>query len=75
MNLLVDSTGIKFLGDGEWQARKHGVQGRRQWRKMHLAMAPATSDIQAAEFTPISDGDSPVLPELLNQIPGTAHTP
>ena len=30
LDLLVDSTGIKFLGDGEWQARKHGVQGRRQ---------------------------------------------
>lgn len=30
LNLLVHSTGIKFLGDGEWQARKHGVQGRRQ---------------------------------------------
>lgn len=30
LNLLEDSTGIKFLGDGEWQARKHGVQGRRQ---------------------------------------------
>lgn len=29
LNLLVASTGIKFLGDGEWQARKHGVQGRR----------------------------------------------
>ena len=36
LNLLVDSTGIRFLGDGEWQARKHGVQGRRQWRKVHL---------------------------------------
>ena len=33
LNLLVDSTGIKFLGDGEWQARKLGVQGRRQWRQ------------------------------------------
>lgn len=69
LNLLVDSTGIKFLGDGEWQARKHGVQGRRQWRKVHLAMDTATSDIRAVEFTPSSDGDSPVLPELLNQIP------
>jgi len=46
LNLLVDSTGIKFLGDGDWQARKHGVQGRRQWRKVHLAMDPATSDIR-----------------------------
>ena len=69
LNLLVDSTGIKFLGDGEWQARKHGVQGRRQWRKVHLAMDTTTSDIRAVEFTPSSDGDSPVLPELLDQIP------
>lgn len=69
LNLLVDSTGIKFLGDGEWQARKHGVQGRRQWRKVHLAMDTATSDIRAVEFTPSSDGDSPILPELLEQIP------
>jgi hypothetical protein len=51
------------------QARKHGVQGRRQWRKVHLAMDTATSDIRAVEFTPSSDGDSPVLPELLDQIP------
>ncbi|MEP5771674.1 IS5 family transposase [Nisaea sp.] len=69
LNLLVDSTGIKFLGDGEWQTRKHGVQGRRQWRKVHLAMDTATSDIRAVEFTPSSDGDSPILPELLGQIP------
>ena len=69
LNLLIDSTGIKFLGDGEWQARKHGIQGRRQWRKVHLAMDTATSDIRAVEFTPSSDGDSPVLPELLDQIP------
>ncbi len=68
LNLLVDSTGIKFLGDGEWQARKHGVQGRRQWRKVHLAMDTATSDIRAVEFTPSRDGDSPVLPDLLGQI-------
>ena len=69
LKLLVDSTGIKFLGDGEWQARKHGVQGRRQWRKVHLAMDTATSDIRAVEFTPSREGDSPVLPELLDQIP------
>jgi hypothetical protein len=35
LNLLVDSTGIKFLGDGEWQARKHGVQGRRRAMSRH----------------------------------------
>ena len=63
LNLLVDiergsatgssepTRGITFLGDGEWPARKHGVQGRRQWRKVHLAMDTATSDIRAVEFT------------------------
>ncbi len=82
LNLLVDSTGIKFFGDGalswfagkplpsnKWQARKHGVQGRRQWRKVHLAMDTATSDIRALEFTPGRDGDSPLLPDLRGQIP------
>jgi IS5 family transposase len=69
LNLLVDSTGIKLLGDGAWQARKHGIQGRSQWRKVHLAMDTATSDIRTAEFTPSRDGDSPVLPDLLSQIP------
>ncbi|WP_295537298.1 IS5 family transposase [uncultured Thioclava sp.] len=52
LNLLVDSTGIKFLGGGEWQAGKHGVQGRRQWRKVYLAMDTATSDIRVVEFPP-----------------------
>ncbi len=69
LSLLIDSTGIEFLGDGEWQARKHGIQGRRKWRKVHLAMDTATSDIRALEFTPSSSVDSPVLPKLLGQIP------
>jgi hypothetical protein len=63
----------QHLGDGEWQARKHGVQGRRQWRKVHLAMDRATLDIRAVEFIPSSDGDSPVLPKLLDQIPEGEH--
>lgn len=69
LNLLVDSTGIKFLGDGEWHARKHGPSRRRQWRKVHLAMDTATSDIRAVEFTSSREGDSPTLPALLDQIP------
>lgn len=69
LNLLVDSTGIKFLGDGEWLACKHGTQRRRQYRKVHLAMDTATGDIRAVEFTSSDKGDSPVLPHLLDQIP------
>ena len=69
LNLLVDSTGVKMRGDGEWQVRKHGPGRRRQWRKVHLAMDAVTGDIRAVEFTPSREGDSPVLPGLLAQIP------
>ncbi|EYD74387.1 Mobile element protein [Rubellimicrobium mesophilum DSM 19309] len=69
LNLLVDSTGVKMRGDGEWQVRKHGPGRRRQWRKVHLAMDVATGDIRAVEFTSSHQGDSPVLSDLLAQIP------
>jgi hypothetical protein len=69
LNLLVDSTGVKMRGDGEWQVRKHGPGQRRQWRKIHLAMDTATGDIRAVEVTSSREGDSPVLPDLLAQIP------
>ena len=69
LNLLVDSTGVKMRGDGEWQVRRHGPSRRRQWRKVHLAMDAATGDIRAVEFTSSQAGDSPVLPDLLAQLP------
>ena len=69
LNLLIDSTGIKFRGDGEWQARKHGPSRRRQWRKVHIALDAGTGDVRAIEFTSSRQGDSPLLPELLAQIP------
>ena len=69
LNLLIDSTGIKFRGDGEWQARKHGPSRRRQWRKVHIAMDAGTGDVRAVEFISNRQGDSPLLPELLAQIP------
>ena len=69
LNLLIDSTGVKVRGDGEWQVRKHGPSRRRQWRKVHLAMDMATGDIRAVEFTSSREGDSPVLPGLLAQLP------
>jgi hypothetical protein len=62
LNLLGYSTGIKFLGDGERQAHKHGAQGRHQWRRVHLAMDKATSEIRVVEFTSSRHGDSPTCP-------------
>ncbi len=69
LHLLVDSTGIKMLGEGEWKTKKHGADYRRQWRKVHLGIDAATLEIRAMEVTDNSIGDAPVLPDLLDQIP------
>ncbi len=69
LNLLMDSTGIKFPGDGEWLSRKHGTHRRRQYRKVHLAMDTTSGDICTVEFTSSDKGDSPTLPHLLEDIP------
>lgn len=69
LNLLVDSTGIKAEGEGEWNARKHGGAKRRIWRKVHIGIDEETLEVRAVEITGSSIGDAPMLPELLNQIP------
>lgn len=69
LHLLVDSTGIKMLGEGEWKTRKHGASYRRQWRKVHLGIDAETLEIRAIEVTTNAIGDAPVLPALLAQIP------
>jgi hypothetical protein len=48
-DLVIDSTGLKVFGEGEWKVRKHGHDKRRVWRKLHLAVDPVTQDIVAAE--------------------------
>lgn len=69
LDLLVDSTSIKFLGEGEWKRKKHGAKYRRQWRKAHLGIDTHTLEIRAIEVTDNSVGDAPMLPELLGEIP------
>ena len=71
LHLLIDSTGIKVEGEGEgeWNARKHGGQKRRVWRKIHIGIDEQTLEVRAVEITSSEVGDAPMLPELLNQIP------
>ena len=68
LHLLVDSTGVKMLGEGEWKTKKHGADYRRQWRKVHLGIDAQTLEIRAIEVTSNSVGDAPMLPELLAQV-------
>jgi transposase len=66
--LLVDSTGVKIYGEGEWLDQKHGIRSRRRWRKLHLGVDADTHAIVAVELTPDDVGDIAELPHLLDQI-------
>lgn len=69
LNLLVDSTGIKFLGEGEWKCKKHGAEYRRQWRKLHIGIDADTLQIRAICVTSNNVSDASVLSDLLEQLP------
>jgi transposase len=68
LHLLVDSTGVKIYGEGEWLDQKHGIRSRRRWRKLHLGVDADTHEIVAVELTPDDVGDIAELPGLLDQI-------
>lgn len=62
-DLVIDSTGLKVFGEGEWKVRKHGAEKRRVWRKLQVA-----HDIVAAEVSLENVHDAEVLPTLLNPL-------
>lgn len=67
-HIVIDSTGLKVYGEGEWKVRKHGVGKRRTWRKLHLAVDSDTFDIVSMDLTTNDIGDSEVLEDLMNDI-------
>jgi hypothetical protein len=68
VSLVVDSTGLKVYGDGEWKVRQHGFSKRRTWRKIHLGIDVERGEIHAALLTEASVHDAEPLAELLAQI-------
>jgi hypothetical protein len=70
VTLVIDSPGLKVYGAGEWHRDKHGVRGRRTWRKLHLAVDAATNTIVAATLTTSSEGDASQVGPLLDQTTG-----
>ena len=69
VHFVVDSTGLKIFGEGEWLQKKHKTKGKRKsWRKLHLGLDLTTGDIICAALTLDSVGDTTALPELLDQI-------
>jgi hypothetical protein len=68
VHLLVDSTGVKLSGPGEWLVEKHGTQRRRAWRKLHLGVDAKTGTIVASTLTSKEVDDAAELGPLLDQI-------
>jgi len=69
VHLLVDSTGLKLCGAGEWLHEKHGTKVRRSWRKLHLGMDAGTGRIVAFLLTSKDVDDGSQICPLLDQIP------
>src|SRR4051794_286512 len=70
VHLLVDSTGLKLCGAGEWLIEKHGTKTRRSWRKLHLGLDADTGRIVASELTPHDGDDGSQVGPLLDQVAG-----
>lgn len=68
IHVVVDSTGLKVFGEGEWKTRKHGISKRRTWRKLHLAVNPDTQEIEAEVLTENNGHDADQVDHLLNEI-------
>ncbi len=70
MHLLVDSTGLKLCGKGEWLLEKHGTATRRSWRMLHLGVDAGTGRIMASTLTPKDMDDASQAGPLLDQVAG-----
>jgi IS5 family transposase len=66
--LVVDSSGFKVYGEGEWKVRLHGKSKRRTWRKLHLAIDEATQEIVCCVVTTNAYADGEILTDLLEGI-------
>ena len=71
LNVVMDSTGLKVYGEGEWKVRKHGDSKHRTWRKLHLGGNPDNGEILAIVLTGNNLSDDAVVKEMLTQIEQT----
>lgn len=68
LNIVMDSTGLKIYGDGEWKVQQHGISKRRTWRKLHVGVNPQDGEFQAVLLTENSVSDDNAVAGLLAQI-------
>ena len=68
LHLIVDSTGLKLRGAGEWLIEKHGISRRRAWRKLHIGIDACNGEIVASDLTDKDIDDATHLESLLAQL-------
>jgi len=68
IDIIVDSTGLKVYGEGEWKVRRYGWSKHRTWRKLHIGINGETQEIIAEELTENSKSDAEVTGDLLNEV-------
>lgn len=73
-HIILDSTGLKVYGEGEWKVRTHGKSKRRIWRKFHIAIDAETQDFAICELTTHSVGEAKPAARMLNKISGKIKT-
>lgn len=66
--ILLDSTGLKVYGEGEWKTRKHGVSKRRTWRKLHICIDAESQQIVMMQLSENSVDDAEAGKEMVNQM-------
>lgn len=69
-HIVVDSTGLKVYGEGEWKVRQHGWCQRRTWRKLHLAVNEGSREIVTAVFSSNDVADCEVFDDLISGVKG-----
>ena len=72
-HLVVDSTGLKVYGEGEWKVRQHGWTKRRTWRKLHVGVNEATGEVVAQTLTSHRIDDASQVPPLSKGISGDSQ--
>ncbi len=74
-HLVIDSTGLKVFGEGEWKVRKHGKERRRIWRKLHLAVDSNTHEVVCADLSLNNVTDSEAFRALSGRLTEKSEQP
>jgi hypothetical protein len=69
IDVVLDSTGLKVFGEGEWKVRQHGKAKHRLWQKLHVAVDPTTHEILAEVLTTNAGHDADQVQTLLSEVP------